>query len=54
MRKKDTRKTEVQQKPVKEIEHQTDHPVESEVSLQQAQFAPGENTYLTGGGEQDE
>ncbi|MFD1037739.1 hypothetical protein ACFQ3N_04855 [Virgibacillus byunsanensis] len=41
------KKTEIGGKEdIREIDHETVHPGEAEMSLQNADFAPGENTYL--------
>ncbi|MBB6454931.1 hypothetical protein HNQ94_003420 [Salirhabdus euzebyi] len=48
MKKKNVENVEIEQVEIPEIEHQTEHPDDAEINLQNVNFAPGENSYLTG------
>ncbi|WP_177167276.1 hypothetical protein [Salinibacillus kushneri] len=50
-RKKQQEKREIEKVETEEIEHHTAHPDHSEVNLQDVNFAPGENGYISGANE---
>ncbi|GAA0498207.1 hypothetical protein GCM10008986_26590 [Salinibacillus aidingensis] len=50
-RKKDQVKPEIEKVDTEEIKHHTSHPDQSEVNMQDVNFAPGENGYISGGSE---
>ncbi|WP_404455065.1 hypothetical protein LG329_06815 [Virgibacillus necropolis] len=50
----DTKKKEIERKNIPEVEHTTSHPQDEEINLQNVNFAPGENSYLSGQDHQNE
>ncbi|MEC5423117.1 hypothetical protein QGM71_06335 [Virgibacillus sp. C22-A2] len=43
----DIKKTEIKKEDILEIEHQTLHPGNDEITLKNVDYAPGENNYLS-------